>query len=434
MATTMATKPNILFITCHDLGQHLGCYGHQTVHSPALDELAGQGVRFENSFCTAPQCSPSRSSLHTGRYPHANGVMGLAHFGWEFHPGEIHIAQRLRDAGYQTALFGVQHVTSHPERLGYDTIHPLTSAPEMGAEAAKFLCHPQRQGKPFYLEVGFFEPHRPYHLQGIEPDESRGVEVPPYMPDCPESRQQFAALQGAIRTLDAGVGIQLQALRDAGPDVEENTWVFFAADHGPAMPRAKCTLYDPGIKTALLMHWPAAGITGGRVYTNMLSNVDVVPTMLDALGLPQPENLHGRSLWPLLQGRSYEPRQEIFVEKTYHTYYDPMRAVRTDTHKLILNLTKSPGIEVPLDILMGTPFPALSRVLGLEHVTVELYDLKTDPWERHSLAGKPEVAEVERELKARLLQWMTETEDPILEGAITPPFQVRALQSLRDTS
>ena len=434
MAARMETKPNILFITCHDLGQHLGSYGHETVHSPALDELAGQGISFENSFCTAPQCSPSRSSLHTGRYPHANGVLGLAHFGWEFHPDETHIAQRLHEAGYETALFGVQHVTSHPERLGYDTIHPLGSAPEMGAAAAEFLRHPQHQERPFYLEVGFFEPHRPYHWHGIQPDESKGVEVPPFMPDCPESRQQFTALQGAIRTLDAGVDILLQALRDTGPNVEENTWVIFTADHGPAMPRAKCTLYDPGIKTALLMRWPAAGITGGRVHTDVISNVDVAPTMLEALGLPQPENLHGRSLWPLLQGRPYEPRQEIFVEKTYHTYYDPMRAVRTGTHKLILNLTKSPGVEVPLDILMGTPFPALSRALGQEHVPVELYNLKADPWERHNLAGKPELADVERELKARLLEWMTETEDPILQGAITPPFQVRALQSLRATS
>jgi arylsulfatase A-like enzyme len=199
------------------------------------------------------------------------------------------------------------------------------------------------------------------------------------------------------------------------------------------MPRAKCALYDPGIKTALLMRWAAVGITGGRVHTDVISNVDVVPTMLDGLNLPGPGNLHGRSLWALLHGRPYEPRQEIFVEKTYHTYYDPMRAVRTDAHKLILNLTKSPGVEVPLDILMGTPFPALSRALGQEHVPVELYDLKADPWERRNLAGKPELAEVERELKTSLLEWMTETEDPILHGAITPPFQVRALQALKET-
>ena len=368
MATSRPTKPNILFITCHDLGRHLGCYGHDTVHSPALDRLAEGGVRFEHSFCTAPQCSPSRSSLHTGRYPHANGMMGLAHFGWELHSGEKHVAQRLREAGYRTALFGVQHVTSHPERLGYDNISPLggglCSARETGDAAAAFLRDPQRRDQPFYLEVGFFEPHRPYHWQGIESDESKGVEVPPYMPDCPEARQQFAAVQGAIRAMDEGVGIVLRALSDAGPDIEENTWVIFTADHGLAMPRAKCTLYDPGIGTALLMHWPAAGITGGRTYVDTISNVDIVPTMLEALGQPQPEELHGKSFWPLLEGQPYEPRQEIFVEKTYHTYYDPMRGIRTWTHKLIVNLAKSPGVELPQDILLGTPFPALSRALG----------------------------------------------------------------------
>ena len=425
-------KPNILFITCHDLGQHLGCYGHETVHSPALDGLAERGVRFENSFCTAPQCSPSRSSLHTGRYPHANGLMGLAHFGWEFNPGEKHIARRLQEAGYQTALVGVQHVTSHPETLGYDTIGPMSSAQEVGQFAAQFLRDPQRRERPFYLEVGFFEPHRPYHWHGIEPDERKGVEVPPYMPDCPESRQQFAAVQGSIRAMDAGVDIVLQALAQAGPDIEGNTWVIFTADHGLAMPRAKCTLYDPGIETALLMRWPAAGIVGRRTYAEMISNVDIVPTMLDALKLPQPNNLHGRSFWPLLQGQLYEPRREIFVEKTYHTYYDPMRGVRTETHKLILNLEMSPGVEVPEDILLGTPFPALSRAFGRQRSPVELYALAADPWEHDNLAGKAEAADVERDLKTRLLQWMSESGDPLLHGPVASPFHARALRALRD--
>lgn len=98
---------------------------------------------------------------------------------------ETHIAQRLQKAGYETARFGVQHVTSHPERLGYDTIHSLTSALEMGTAAAEFLRHPQHQERPLYLEVGFFEPRRPYHWQGIQRGESRGVEVPPYYAGLP---------------------------------------------------------------------------------------------------------------------------------------------------------------------------------------------------------------------------------------------------------
>ena len=107
-------KPNILFITCHDLGRHLGCYGVPTVHTPELDRLAASGVRLTRAFATAPSCSPSRAAIATGRYPHANGVMGLAHppFGWDLHPGERHLAQLLGDAGYDTHLFGFQHVSA----------------------------------------------------------------------------------------------------------------------------------------------------------------------------------------------------------------------------------------------------------------------------------------------------------------------------------
>jgi N-sulfoglucosamine sulfohydrolase len=117
-------RPNIVQITCHDLGRHLGCYGIETVHTPTLDRLAAEGVRFAHSFCTSPGCSPSRAAMATGRYPHANGVMGLAHahFGWELAPGERHIAGLLAEGGYHTVLFGLQHVTYHPEKLGFREI------------------------------------------------------------------------------------------------------------------------------------------------------------------------------------------------------------------------------------------------------------------------------------------------------------------------
>src|SRR3712207_886625 len=106
------TRANMLFLTCHDLGRHLGCYGHSTVQSPALDALAGSGVKLANAFCTAPQCSPSRAALHTGRYPHATGVLGLAHppFDWRLPPRERHLARLLGERGYATALVGMQHL------------------------------------------------------------------------------------------------------------------------------------------------------------------------------------------------------------------------------------------------------------------------------------------------------------------------------------
>src|SRR5438270_11104502 len=125
---------SVLFLTCHDLGQHLGCYGQATVTSPALDTLAAAGVRFARSFCTAPQCSPSRASLHTGRYPHATGVLGLAHppFGWRLAPEERHLAHLLGEAGYATTLVGMQHLIERgrAEELGYEQVVPVAPAAE----------------------------------------------------------------------------------------------------------------------------------------------------------------------------------------------------------------------------------------------------------------------------------------------------------------
>ncbi|HYW87917.1 MAG TPA: sulfatase-like hydrolase/transferase, partial [Chloroflexota bacterium] len=235
--------PSVLFLTCHDLGQHLGCYGQPTVASPALDRLAGSGVRFERSFCTAPQCSPSRASLHTGRYPHTTGVLGLAHapFGWRLDPSERHFARILGEAGYSTSLIGMQHLIERgsAHELGYQQVAPVMAAHEEAEVAVAQLRELSDLEAPFYLEVGFEEPHRPYDFGGALPDSSRGVAVPGYLPDTPEAHEEFAAFQGSISQMDQAVSRILSALDELG--LADSTLVVFATDHGAAMPRAKCT-------------------------------------------------------------------------------------------------------------------------------------------------------------------------------------------------
>ena len=127
-------RPNVVLMICHDLGRHLGCYGVETVNSPNIDGFASGAVRFANNFCTAPQCSPSRASMMTGRYPHSNGILCLthAHFAWRYNEGEVHIAQRFKEAGYRTVLAFIQHVTNDPESVGFDEILKGAHAPENG--------------------------------------------------------------------------------------------------------------------------------------------------------------------------------------------------------------------------------------------------------------------------------------------------------------
>ena len=114
-------RPNVMVFMLHDLGDHLGCYGHWTVKSPFVDGLAEKGVRFENYFTAAPECTPSRAGMMTGLFSHQNGLMGLCHRGWEFRPETKHLVQYLAEGGYKTHLFGIQHETGGPpERLGYE--------------------------------------------------------------------------------------------------------------------------------------------------------------------------------------------------------------------------------------------------------------------------------------------------------------------------
>ncbi len=432
MGALSPPPPNVLFLTCHDLGHHLGCYGQPSVDSPALDGLAAAGVRFARSFATAPQCSPSRASLHTGRYPHSAGMLGLAHhpFGWRLGPDEQHLAQRLRDRGYATALVGRQHLTAHERaaELGYGTTAPVRPAGEEAAAAGALLRQLGSGTSPFYLEVGFEEPHRPYDFGGAEPDTSRGVAVPGYLPDSQEARTDLAALQGAIRVMDSGVGRILHALAQLGLD--ETTWVVFATDHGVAMPRAKGTLYDPGIEAALIMRWPAGDIGVGRTCPELISNVDVVPTMLEGMGFGVPTEIQGRGAWPWLRGEPHQPRAEIFAEKTFHTYYEPMRCIRTDSHKLIANLEVSTAVDVPADVRSSPIYPLMLRQFGGVRPYLELYDLAADPWEQHNLVDEPLLAELRGELAGRLVSWMRATGDPILDGPVPSPYYADALARL----
>lgn len=413
-------RPHVVQITCHDLGRFLGCYGVATVRTPNLDRLAAAGVRCERAFATASGCSPSRAALATGRYPHANGVMGLAHdgFGWDLHPEERHIAGLLREQGFETHLFGLQHVTMRIERLGFGHVHRRGLGPAVAEDVEAVLAMPT--AKPRYLEINLEEPHRPYDQGGVGPEASAGVWIPPWLPDTEATREEMAALQGAVQAADGAIGRILAALDGAG--LAENTLVVFTADHGLAMPRAKCTLYDPGIGVALIVRWPGGGVRTGGTVSPLISNIDVLPTLLEAIGAAVPEGVQGRSFLPLLRGGAYSPRDAIYAEKTFHSYYDPMRAVRTERYKYIRNFETTFLVEVPGDVQVGAIYRSeLQRYVAATHPAVELYDLVADPLEQDDVAGQPVVAEVERELDARVWRWMEETGDPLLAGPVPSP-------------
>jgi arylsulfatase A-like enzyme len=199
------------------------------------------------------------------------------------------------------------------------------------------------------------------------------------------------------------------------------------------MPRAKCTLYDPGIEVPLILRWPAGDIGGGTLYEPLVSHVDIVPTLLEALALPRPETLHGRSFWPLLRGRPYAAREAIFAGKTFHTAYEPQRAIRTRTHKLIANLESGSRYDVPDDVRLSPGYPLVLDQITGERPHLELYDLCQDPAEMENLAGQARFEEVERHLRRRLWQWMEANADPLCHGPggqLASPFYHRTRELL----
>jgi N-sulfoglucosamine sulfohydrolase len=425
---------NLLIITCHDLGRHLGCYGQPTVNSPNLDHLAEQGVRLTDAFCVAPQCSPSRAAMFTGRYPHCNGVMGLTHadFAWDLAAGEKHLANILRDAGWHTASNGNTHEGRNYDRLGFVERLNDHYAPAIADGCAAFIN--RDHGRPFYLQVGFFEPHRPFDHGGAVPDISKGVIVPPYLVDDEDARREVAAFQGAIRMVDAAIGQLLAALDRSGK--ADNTLVLFTTDHGIPFPRAKCSLYEPGLGISLILRWPPARWRSGSSFPSLLPNIDILPTLLELLELPIPAAVQGRSFAPLLRGdASYKRNEFIFSEMTFHTYTDPRRAVRNRTHKLIVNFSSAPVFMDPSQSWRPATITRLpADPSGAFHVPIELYDLRDDPLEHRNLAEMPEHRPTRDALLARLHRWMHDTADPLLSGIPMSPIYQAAMAKLRDSS
>ena len=414
------TRPNILYLHSHDTGRHIAPYG-AGVRSPNLQRLAEQGVTFRRAFSAAPTCSPSRASLLTGQWPHRTGMLGLAHRGFALTHPERHLATTLRDAGYDTVLAGVQHVTQgDPRELGYTTVHPAGPRRTEATVAAAVdtirhaASHPDQ---PFFLDAGFSETHRPF--PAAPADAGRWLAPPPSLPDTEAIRDDMADFQASLTILDDAYGAILYALDETG--LASNTLVIATTDHGIAFPWAKCTLTDRGTGVLLILRGPQ-GIAGGRVLDALVSQVDLYPTLCEAAGIAAPHWLAGHSLLPLLRGEIESVRDELFGEVTYHAAYEPQRLLRTDRWALIRrygdrrtpvlpNLDDSPSRDVVME----------AGYAEVELPDIALYDTILDPQQRVNLADCRAHRDIRDDLMARLEAWMEETGDPLRHGDVPLP-------------
>jgi len=435
--------PNVVLLHCHDLGRQIGCYD-RGVETPHLDALAAEGAVFENHFTTAPQCSPSRGSLHTGLYPHVNGLMGLAHHQWSLHDDVAAMPGLLADAGYETHLFGLQHYTDDPAAVGFQHDHttwlvkPSSTAlleetrARTVADTVETFVEAGAYREPFFASVGFFEAHR-IGVDGLfrfddgnyDPPDPADVTLPSFVPDGPGAREDLAELEGMVAAIDDAVGRIVGALDDNG--LREDTLVLFTTEHGIAFPRAKGCCYDGGIEAALLARLPGVLDAGSR-YDELLSNVDVLPTVLDLVDGADPGDVDGRSFLPLVTGQQYLPREQVFAEQTWHDRYNPMRAVRTEQYKYVRNFWHLPTVTLTNDVFASRAGREVrEEFYSGDRPYEELYDLDADPNERRNLAGDPAYDSVRAELEDRLVSWMRQTDDPLLDGPI-PPADMDAIE------
>ena len=421
MSDGHANRPNILYLHSHDTGRYVQPYG-ASVETPNIQRLAEEGVLFRRAFSAAPTCSPSRAALLTGQSSHAAGMLGLAHRGFSLRDPRQHLASVLRANGYATTLFGMQHVThGDPSELGYDTVAATgdSAVTNVAPQAAAYLAAlpANADSKPFFLDVGFSETHRPFHEAPV--DAGRYVQPPPTIPDAPETRLDMAEFHASVRELDRGIGIVLEALAQAG--LAESTLVINTTDHGLAFPGMKSTLTDRGIGVSLIVRGPG-GFSGGWVIDAMVSQTDLLPTLCDLIGIPHPFWLQGHSLLPLIRGERTAVRDEIFAEVTYHAAYEPQRAIRTDRWTYIRRFDGRTKPVLPNCDDSATRDYLLANSWGEREVEAEvLYDNLLDPMQVCNVIARLELARVRADLRERVVRWMRETNDPLLKGEVPLP-------------
>jgi len=400
----MQNRPNVILITLHDIGRHLSVYDSDLPETASLSRIAEEGVVFDNHFSTCPLCSPARSSIQTGRYPHSNGMNGLTHRGFCLNKDEKCVPLYLNDLGYRTALFGYQHETHDDVAfLGYSDVYfgddYSANIADVVPNVVEYLKG-KKDDSPFYISIGTWEVHRSFKASGEKPIELKDVKVPPYLKNCPEVREDLADFYGILQGVDKAIGQLLDGLDDLG--LSDNTLLVFTNDHGAAFPRAKSTLYDPGIGVSMLARWPGVIKAGSRI-KQLTSHVDYLPTILDICGAEIPEKVHGQSFLHLLKDEQGDDREYIFSEKSWHgNEYDPMRCVRSNEWKYIRNFTEGYLYQTPLDIKMGLSGQVMEESRKQERPMAELYNLLDDPDEVNNLAGNEDFKEIELEFEALL--------------------------------
>ena len=400
-------KPNILWIMIEDWSADLSCYGTALVDTPNIDRLANEGIRFERAYTTSPVCSTSRSAMMTG-----------------FHQNYIG-AHQHRTKDKQPLPYGIKPIPHLLEEVGYYTATMIGGKTDCNFTTPRKLFmgkhwRERKAGHPFYVQATFGGTHRSFVRDPERPIDADKVKLPPYYPDLPLVRRDWANGLETVQVVDRQVGKLLRQLEDDG--LADNTIVFFIGDHGRCHIRGKQFLYEAGVRIPLIVRWPKH-IKPGSVSKELVSSLDICQTIVKLAGARPAQNLHGLYLF----GEEVPAREYVhFNRDKMDSTHDAMRAVRSERFKLIHNLMPERAYcqlneykerQYPILALMnvlniaGQLNPIQARFMASRKPEYELYDLQNDPHEINNLADDPDHAETQATLLAEIDRWRTAIKD-----------------------
>ena len=440
-AAAPAARPNVILFIADDVSwDDVGCYasgaGNTAARTPRIDQLAASGRRFDAAILTASSCSPSRSSIITGRYPHNCGRASELH-----QPIAAHLPwfpRLMREAGYFTALVGKNHMTVDRPQSGasappaaFDVVKKGVAAGNRGGHAEWVQTVRERpRDRPFFFWFAALDAHRDWDgdadwredLYGPRHEHTAG-DVPPFLVDDPATRADLASYRNEVTRFDYFVGQVVDEL--ARQEILDDTLLIVMADNGRPFPRAKTRLHDSGMKTPFVVHWPHGIGRPGIPTKSLVSAIDIAPTILAAAGIKAADTMQGVSFLPLLADPEAVVRQAAFSEHNWHDYEAHGRSVRTsDGWLYIRNRRPLLPWQGPADSVRSPAHRALlaardARRLSPSQADVflaprpeeELYYTPDDPNQVTNLTADPTHAVNRDRMQKLLAAWTEQTHD-----------------------
>ena len=423
VAEDRVARPNIVMVLADDLTAHsIGCYGNTDVHTPHIDTLSREGLRFATAYTSTAMCAPSRAQLYTGLFPVRNGA----------YPNHSRVREGVRSLphyltalGYRVALLGKRHYRP-PSAFPFEE---LPTHGDRDATIREFVTRDRNQ--PFCLVYASKLPHARWTEGDATAYRPEALSLPHTLVDTPATRGALTRYYAEVTELDREVGVCDRAIRQAG--LLERTLFLFSSEQGSGFPGAKWTCYEEGLRVALIIRWP--GVVAPHTVTNAwVHYVDVVPTLVSAAGGIPLDSLDGRSFLAVLRGETTSHRDVIYGVHTQKgaigspvTGY-PVRSIRVGRYKYIMNLNHTVTFSNALTTRDNEHFwkswlahaqtdPRAAQLVDryIQRPAEELYDLRNDPDELHNLAADPAQRQRTQLLRGRLQAWMVEQGDHGME-------------------